>query len=160
SSPTGSSACPKTIISRSATSMRSPPRLPPDSATCPRRRRWASGRRRWPTPIAGPASPTARPRSTARRSAGDGAGDHAARDGRGRLGMDAGLKRALTVLAWLILAVIVFSTLSPIGMRPHLGAAHVERFAAFALLGFLFTTLHPGRIVAVLLCLAAAVAGL
>jgi VanZ family protein len=74
--------------------------------------------------------------------------------------MDAGLKRALTVLAWLILAVIVCSTLSPIGMRPHLGAAHVERFAAFALLGFLFTTLHPGRIVAVLLCLAAAVAGL
>ena len=74
--------------------------------------------------------------------------------------METTFKRAAAICAWLILAVIVFSTLSPIGMRPHLGAAHVERFAAFALLGFLFAIVHPGRIVMVLLCVVAAVAGL
>jgi hypothetical protein len=74
--------------------------------------------------------------------------------------LEAGLKRAATVLAWLILGGIVFSTLSPIGMRPHLGAAHLERFGAFALLGFLFAIVYPGRIVAVLTGTVAIVAGL
>lgn len=74
--------------------------------------------------------------------------------------METTFKRAAAILAWLVLAVIVFSTLSPIGMRPHLGAAHLERFAAFALLGFLFAIVYPGRIVAVLLWVVAAVAGL
>lgn len=74
--------------------------------------------------------------------------------------METTFKRAAALLAWLILALVVFSTLSPIGMRPHLGAAHVERFAAFALLGFLFCVVHPRRIGAVALCVVAGVAGL
>lgn len=74
--------------------------------------------------------------------------------------METTFKRAAALLAWLILAVVVFSTLSPIGMRPHLGAAHVERFAAFALLGFLFSVVYPRSTGAVALCVVAGVAGL
>ncbi|WP_337417272.1 VanZ family protein [Sinorhizobium fredii] len=61
------------------------------------------------------------------------------------------LRRAATVLAWLLLALIAYWTLSPIGMRPHIGTwAHVERFGAYALLGFLFATAFPRRIPLVL----------
>lgn len=35
----------------------------------------------------------------------------------------------------LLLAIIVFATLSPIGWRPHLGDANLERAAAYLLLG-------------------------
>lgn len=73
----------------------------------------------------------------------------------------AAVRRIATVLAWAILAVVVFSTLSPIGMRPRLGAlVHIERFGAFALLGFLFAVAHPRRIAAVLACVVAVTVGL
>src|SRR5690606_23758623 len=49
-----------------------------------------------------------------------------------------------------------FSTLSPVGMRPHLGTlVHVERFGAFALMGFLFGVIHPRRLGLVGLCVVA-----
>ena len=44
--------------------------------------------------------------------------------------------RALAVAAFLtLLAVIAFSTLSPIGWRPQTGHVHAERIGAFLLLG-------------------------
>lgn len=70
-------------------------------------------------------------------------------------------RRAAGVLAWLVLGVIAFSTLSPLGMRPHLGAlVHVERFGAFALMGFLFGVIHPRRVGLVALCVVAVAVGL
>lgn len=76
-------------------------------------------------------------------------------------GMASRFRRAVAIAAWLILAVIVFSTLSPIGMRPRLGVfVHLERFGAFAVLGFLFAIVHSRRVAAVLVCVVAAVIGL
>ncbi len=58
----------------------------------------------------------------------------------------------LRVLPWLLLAFIVFATLSSLEMRPRIGhAVHLERFGAFGLLGFLFAAVYPRRIAAVLL---------
>lgn len=69
--------------------------------------------------------------------------------------------RILAMLPWLVLGVIVFATLSPIGMRPHLGAlVHVERFGAFALLGVLFALAYPRRVGLVLLLVVAAAVSL
>jgi VanZ family protein len=61
------------------------------------------------------------------------------------------LRRAATVLAWLLLALVAYSTLSPIGMRPRIGTwVHVERFGAYGLIGFLFVTAYPRRLPIVL----------
>ena len=43
------------------------------------------------------------------------------------------------------LAFIVFATLSPIGLRPHLASVSLERFGAFALAGLLFGLAYPNR---------------
>ncbi|MCA1405850.1 VanZ family protein [Ensifer sp. IC3342] len=57
------------------------------------------------------------------------------------------LRRIASLLAWLLFGVIAYSTLSPIGMRPHIGSwVHVERFGAFGLLGLLFMIAYPGRL--------------
>ncbi|MET0876052.1 MAG: VanZ family protein [Tardiphaga sp.] len=53
--------------------------------------------------------------------------------------------KLLVAAAWIILAVIVFATLSPIGFRPHLGSVSVERFGAFASVGLLFGLAYPKR---------------
>lgn len=51
---------------------------------------------------------------------------------------------------WLILAAILLATVSPLDMRPRTGfSVHAERFAAFALLGFLYLTAFPKRLVLV-----------
>lgn len=69
------------------------------------------------------------------------------------MAMNVLLRRAAAVLAWLVLAVIAFSTLSPIGMRPQLGAlVQVERFGAFAALGLLFVLVYPRRWRMLLFC--------
>ncbi len=72
--------------------------------------------------------------------------------------MDILIRRIAFVMAWLVLALIVFSTLSPIGLRPRLGMfVHVERFGAFAALGFLFAVVYPRRwltVLVVAVCLA------
>jgi hypothetical protein len=54
-------------------------------------------------------------------------------------------RKCLLAGAWIILAVIVFATLSPIGERPHLGNVGVERFGAFAAAGLLFGLAYPKR---------------
>jgi hypothetical protein len=47
-------------------------------------------------------------------------------------------RKIWAVIAWGALAVIVFATLSPIELRPHLASQHREHFAAFAAVGLLF----------------------
>jgi len=56
------------------------------------------------------------------------------------------LRRSIAVLAWLTLALIVYATLSPIGLRPGVGTGSsvgFERLAAYALLGSLFVVAYP-----------------
>lgn len=61
-------------------------------------------------------------------------------------------RRVLRALAWFTLAFIAYATLSAIELRPRMGdAVHLERFGAFALLGFLFAAAYPKRIGIVLL---------
>ncbi|MHB1102397.1 MAG: VanZ family protein [Devosia sp.] len=62
--------------------------------------------------------------------------------------------------AWLLLAAIAFVTLAPIGWRPETGiSAHIERFAAFALIGLAFSLAYPRRLwLVALMVLGAAVA--
>lgn len=70
-------------------------------------------------------------------------------------------RRAVSLLAWLLFGLIAFSTLSPLGMRPHIGAwVNLERFGAYGLLGLLFATAYPRRIWLVLAMLLAAAAAL
>lgn len=63
------------------------------------------------------------------------------------------------VMACLVLGIIVFSTMSPLGLRPRLGSlVTLERFGAFAALGFLLAVVYPQRWLVILfavLCLAA-----
>lgn len=64
-------------------------------------------------------------------------------------------------LGWLLLAALVFATLAPIGMRPMSGApASLERFGAFAILGFLFALGYPRRRWRILTLVILAAAGL
>jgi hypothetical protein len=53
----------------------------------------------------------------------------------------------LASATWTALAVIVFFTISPLGMRPVVTAnPNIERFVAFALLGLLFGLAYPRRL--------------
>ncbi|MDB5619700.1 VanZ family protein [Tardiphaga sp.] len=56
------------------------------------------------------------------------------------------MHRFFTVVAWAILAFIVFATLSPIGLRPHVEDVSIERFGAFAFAGLLFGLAYPKRL--------------
>ncbi|MBR1217867.1 VanZ family protein [Bradyrhizobium sp. U87765 SZCCT0131] len=60
------------------------------------------------------------------------------------------IQKVSLVLAWLAVAVIGFATLSSIGLRPHLASPHREHFAAFALVGVLFSLAYPRRPVVIL----------
>ncbi len=54
---------------------------------------------------------------------------------------------ALRLVAWLLLAIIAFSTLSPIGLRPETGAPpNLERAAAYGLFGLVFALAYPRRL--------------
>lgn len=71
------------------------------------------------------------------------------------------VRRAVSLVAWLLFAVIVYSTLSPIGMRPHIGGwVQLERFGAYGALGFSFAIAYPRRKWLVLPMLLAGAAGL
>ena len=71
------------------------------------------------------------------------------------------VRLAASVLAWLLLGVIAYSTLSPLSMRPHIGSwVQVERFGAFGLLGLLFAIAHPRRAGSALAVVLAAAVGL
>ena len=45
-----------------------------------------------------------------------------------------------------LLAIIIFATLSPIQMRPHIAEANVERALAYVLLGFALALGFPNRL--------------
>ena len=45
-----------------------------------------------------------------------------------------------------LFAIIIFATLSPIQMRPHLAEANVERALAYVLLGFALALGFPNRL--------------
>ncbi|OHV79960.1 VanZ family protein [Ensifer sp. LCM 4579] len=70
-------------------------------------------------------------------------------------------RRAVSLVAWLLLAVVVYSTLSPVGMRPHIGNwVQFERFGAYGGLGLSFAIAYPRRRGLVLTMLLAGAAGL
>ncbi|QFI68492.1 hypothetical protein EKH55_3618 [Sinorhizobium alkalisoli] len=70
-------------------------------------------------------------------------------------------RRAVSLVAWLLLAVVVYSTLSPVGMRPHIGNwVQFERFGAYGALGLSFAMAYPRRRGLVLTVLLAGAAGL
>lgn len=57
-------------------------------------------------------------------------------------------------LAWLLLAFIIFATVSPIGLRPHtILTVNLDRAAAYALAGLVFALAYPKqwKLVAILL---------
>lgn len=57
---------------------------------------------------------------------------------------------ALRVLAWLLLAGLIFVTLSPINLRPISPLpTQVERATALALVGFVFALAYPRRLILV-----------
>lgn len=44
-----------------------------------------------------------------------------------------------------LIALVIFATLSPLGLRPHMGGATVERFGAFGLIGLALGMAFPRR---------------
>jgi hypothetical protein len=65
-------------------------------------------------------------------------------------------RKHILVVACLLLAFIVFATLSPIHLRPKTGHPNMERFAAFLLVGGAYTLALPRRAGLVALFLVAA----
>jgi hypothetical protein len=55
------------------------------------------------------------------------------------------MRKLVILIAWCCLGLIVFVTLSPIGLRPESGSAGLERFAAYNVLGVLFVAAYPRR---------------
>ena len=57
------------------------------------------------------------------------------------------LKTALRILAWLLLAGLIFATLAPINLRPNSPLpTGAERAFALMLVGFVFAVAYPRRI--------------
>src|SRR4051794_14886853 len=55
-------------------------------------------------------------------------------------------KKGLAILAWVALGLIIFVTLSPLGLRPVVTPNPIyERLAAYAILGVLFGLAYPSR---------------
>ncbi|KAB1071648.1 VanZ family protein [Methylobacterium planeticum] len=71
------------------------------------------------------------------------------------------MSKASRILGWSLLAALVFVTVCPIGLRPVSEApVWLERFGAFALLGFLFALGYPKHRWQVLVLTAGAAGGL
>jgi di/tricarboxylate transporter len=70
------------------------------------------------------------------------------------------IRRLAVVLGCLALAIIVFSTLSPLHLRPRTGHPDLERFAAFFLAGGCFAWADPRRWLGMLIAVVAVAAGL
>lgn len=62
--------------------------------------------------------------------------------------------------AWALAGVIVVATLAPQSLRPHLADPQVERFAAYFLVGLLFSIAYPGRLRLIALGVVAGAVGL
>ena len=59
--------------------------------------------------------------------------------------------KLIQIAAWLLFAAILFITVDPISLRPESGLpVNVERFAAFAVLGFVFAAAYPWLLILVL----------
>jgi VanZ family protein len=56
------------------------------------------------------------------------------------------VQRLSTIAGWLVLAFIVYATLSPLDDRPVLAGPQYEHFAAFALVGLAFGLAYPKRL--------------
>jgi VanZ family protein len=56
------------------------------------------------------------------------------------------IQRISIVAGWLVLAFIVYATLSPIAGRPSVANVQLEHFAAFGLLGLAFGLAYPHRL--------------
>jgi glycopeptide antibiotics resistance protein len=69
------------------------------------------------------------------------------------------IRKAALLCGWILIAVIVFSTLSPIALRPKTGRPDLERFGAFFLAGLALAVAYPrrGKLAAVLFVLGACV---
>lgn len=71
------------------------------------------------------------------------------------------LSTALRILAWLLLAGLVFVTLSPISLRPISPLpTQVERAVALMIVGFVFALAYPRRFVLVAAIVLGVTAGL
>ncbi|WP_027998504.1 hypothetical protein [Sinorhizobium arboris] len=71
------------------------------------------------------------------------------------------LRRGASVLAWSLLGIIAYSTLTPLDLRPHMGGSvQLERFGAFGLTGLMFALAYPRHVLAVLAAMLAAAGGL
>lgn len=69
-------------------------------------------------------------------------------------------RKIIIILAWSTLLVIAFATLSPIGLRPHMGDVSGERFLAFAIVGMLFGMAYPRHLWLVALLVGGTAVGL
>jgi hypothetical protein len=70
-------------------------------------------------------------------------------------------RRVLQIVAWVVLAGLVFSTIGPVDLRPSLGLPlKVERFVGFAIVAALFVWAYPRRWIAIMAILSAAAVGL
>jgi VanZ family protein len=69
-------------------------------------------------------------------------------------------RKIIIILAWSTLLAIAFATLSPIGLRPHVGDVSGERFLAFAAVGLLFGMAYPRHLWLVTLLVGGAAVGL
>jgi Na+/glutamate symporter len=56
------------------------------------------------------------------------------------------IQRLFRVAAWLALAFIAFTTISPLRYRLVVSDAHLEHFVAFALMGLAFARGYPNRL--------------
>jgi VanZ family protein len=61
------------------------------------------------------------------------------------------MNKSCLIVGWLLLALVAFATLSPIDDRPQLMAPHLEHFAAYFVMGLVFSFAYPSRIGLVLL---------
>jgi VanZ family protein len=62
-------------------------------------------------------------------------------------------RKYILIVACLLLAFVVFATLSPIHLRPKTGHPNLERFAAFLILGAAYTLALPRRAGLVAVCM-------
>jgi xanthine/uracil permease len=70
------------------------------------------------------------------------------------------IQRISVFTGWLVLAFVVYATLSPVGARPVLALPHLEHFAAFALMGLAFALAYPNRVLLVVALVVGTAAGL
>jgi VanZ family protein len=59
------------------------------------------------------------------------------------------LHKFIAAAAWATLAFIAFATLSPLGLRPEVGDANLERFGAYALAGLLLSLAYPRHLISI-----------